>query len=1172
MDRHRDINYATVLENAGMENEWARNVLGFGLDMLLDPLNVFLFPKVATAAGRFATRVGREASRVPGVTPAVTTVQRPLASLFSPRLGLGQQGETYWHVRQMARKGDFGPDGIKAADTLIKYDRRYKNYRRNSDWLAVNEAVEGLRGQRFRDLVAGKGLAAQPEFVGQAWRARQGFKQDPGTSAYDVLKYEELELGNKVMPVSKQARDELATRPAEEVVWVTRTREEALRYGEDVEAISLPRGARMLEDLGEEGALVYTGPVTGKGGLDEATAKVQADEFIDAIRTNADLNRELSQQLRNQRGLDWESVAARAEEIGVDVANLPGASSLVRFLRAQFADKQSANHFSPDPVELGKLAKMRQTMGTTLDSGFYMGSYFGDIELMKKALVSSESLQKRALGFAQPRKKLSNRFVETQLENNVLLGISHDIATTRINFYSHQLISDELLSKVGRKVTLTDEQFKARVSEAGGRGLDLGAMRALHERGVAIDDIAERLAGDRKITIGGKAQFAARQIPDVPGRAAHIAMPDDKLIRQILENDEIPGVVKRYDPNPRHLYLEETELRDLVDAGIMNLPETKRTAYLLPEELAQSFEKYSEPLKMVSWLRALDTLNGFWKPLVTVMPWNVSFFTRNEAGLAEMMALSGMRFDEMALYGTRAARYMKEGLADGIADVPIKLKPEGVARWAERGETAPTNYNRVELYQEWAENGGVMVGQREVAPIDPFTGKKHTWLERKRAWFTGQKLSTGLQKAETMRQLIKEYGDDMWTKHRFNPVAWGTTMNEGLDNHARIAVMLWRMDKGDTPAEAARVAAKYIGNYTELGRFTSEIAPVVPFARWIRFSTPLQVEGLVRRPYVGAKVGLARGDGADQERLKAEVETLPDWMLEAHHIMLGKDPDGRHRVLTGLGLPIEDINRLFALNPANTFQNAMKDITPFLRAPLERLIDYSFFTGEPISNKEKPWNFYNRAWGWTSRVPVLRNWLELEQLESADGSLFYRVNNPLAMFVFASIVSRAGFEADRVGRIFEERDGLQFVNFLTGVKFRRIFPEAPSKIDMVEVLNKNPSLRALWDEYQKIALYPQFKDPALSRQASRAINKIHAWKRVMSSMGGRKVTKREAAEAYAEIDSEGAGLATMVWDRGWKQEGRKQRAEYRSANPALTALSAELAPEEYQIIMDRYVR
>jgi hypothetical protein len=1062
MDRRPDVNYASVLENAGMETPWARNVLGFALDIALDPLNIFILRSVQTATGKILRRAAEPVERVPGVTKAVTTVQRPFAHLFSPRLGFGQAGETYWHINQLAKAGEITREG---AEKTILYDRRLKNYVRSSDELAVEEVVEGLREQHFNDLI------------------------------------------------------------------------------------------------GE--------------GLDESTAKIRASEWVDSLKNQDDFNKALSKRMydwqREGSEKSWDEAALRAEELGTTQFGIHGASSIVRYLKSQFAkDIGEGKGVTP-----GEIARLRnENLGTTLTEGFYMPAHFRRHDVTR-AVQNSDVLQQRFFTPSIRRKDLTDDYVHKHLEPNIILRIASSIASTRVNAYAHELISDELLAKIGTKATLPEDLLALRQQELLVRFSSdtISEMQQLLAKEVSTEEIAEQFA--RKYQgPGGETLYEGSQIVKVAGKEATEWVDDVTLIRQVLDHTET-ATRKLFNPNPRNLIFDKSPEgiaqrdkvnKDLVSAGIIPDPK-KRTPYMLPRELAESFEKYHEPLQMTGFLRAIDGLNSMWKPLVTTSIWNVSFFSRNEVGLGQMLSLAGMRPDEIGLYGARSAGFMKRGMANGTEPYSIHLKNEGIARWKQRGDTAPTEYKRHELHRAWVENGGLSVGQRNVSVIDPFTNQPLNLLQRVGARMTGRKIPTGTQQFRIMNEMLAKYGENAFKRYGANPFALGTSLNEGLDNHARIALMLWRMEKGDTAAEAARVSAKYIGDYTELGRFTEQIAPVVPFVRWIRFNTPLQVEGLIRRPHVGSKVGLLRGDEADQESMKAEMDTLPDWILERHHVLLGKGEDGRLRLLTGLGLPLEDLNRLFALNPSNTFQNALPDITPFLRAPLEGLINHSFFTGEAISDKDKSWNFYNRAWGWTAAVPGLRNWLELQQFETKDGRTLYKAD-PMNMFVFSSILSRPGYEADRIGRIAENRadSPLHAINFLTGAKFRNIFPTPPSRVEFTDVINQNPKFAAIYRGLQDIPLYPEFGVEGSARVA-RMINRIHAVKRAMAATYGRDVHFLEAADRLGEED-DAVGMAIMVHQSRLRPKGKQARAMYRRENPVIDVVRAGLPVEVYETIFD----
>jgi hypothetical protein len=1074
LDRRPDINFATVLEGAGMEEGWARNVLGFTIDMISDPLNIFLFAGPAKAAAVAAGRAGRIASRVPGVSPVVERVGRMLATPFSERIGMGQGGETLFHLKLAARKGEFGKAGVKAVQLWEVLNRQIRNIRQGGFEDDMVYVVEGVRRQRVAD---------------------------------------------------------------------------ALREGATQEV-----------------------------------AEKQAADLVLALRTNQDLQNELSWGIQNL-SKDYRQLRAKprppgedsplialaaefAERTGIKVADLPGASSLVRFLQKEYS-------FVGD--KLGPIAQMSQYIGIENLSDLYMHAYYPDFNFTIGAVTKSEALQRRSMGSAIARKDVSAGFIEKGLDTNIFAGIAHDIAQKRMVYYTQRMIDDDLLRQLGgQKLYLTMEQQQRRVSEGINRGLRMGRVKTMAEGGSSVDEVVEALARP------GKTGRMAQEFHEASGRP--VSLNDHDLIRQMYDHVDKPNM-RLYDPGARSMYLGKAEVDELAGAGV--LPKIDDVpGWLLPEPIERSLSKFNSPYEMGTFLRLVDsTFNTMWKPIVTVLPINLSFFTRNAIGLTEMMVQSGMNPWEVVVYGLRGGKFIKQGVRGGVEDVGMQYSAKAEARWASRAEAnpgvqTPHSYQADVLWREWREAGGIAAGQRDVPPIDVFTGTRQTGMkgllarsERYRARILGKRVPKPEEGLEYFKNLLRNY--DTPLKGRigeaptfFKPMAAGATLNEGMDNSARVGVMLWRMEKfGDTPGEAARVAAKWIGNYSELGAFTAEAAAVLPFFRWSRHSIPTHIEGLLRRPYIGSKTDLLRGDDADEELLNVEMDTLPDWILEKHHVLLGKEEDGRMRVLYGLGLPIEDLNKLFALTPRNTIQNALGEMTPILRAPLELTLDHSFWTGEPISNKEKPWNFYNRAWGWTENIPGLKEFLELEQITGRNGRMFYRAN-PTRMYIFSSILSRPGFEFDRIGRIAEERDKLTAINFLSGVKFGKIFPESPSRVDFSEALNKNPLLRQAYNELRRIPLYPQFGDPDLSWQANAAIQNINDFKRVLDLTTGKRSTFEEAAGIYGNLDDVGAGLALMVKANRWKQIGRKDRDAFREANPILVLARAELTPSQYDLIFD----
>lgn len=73
-------------------------------------------------------------------------------------------------------------------------------------------------------------------------------------SAADVVRYETEELGNDLeLPVSLEY---LETYPASDLIWVTATPEDALRYGSDVDEIPLNPENTVIGTDGDGGYLV----------------------------------------------------------------------------------------------------------------------------------------------------------------------------------------------------------------------------------------------------------------------------------------------------------------------------------------------------------------------------------------------------------------------------------------------------------------------------------------------------------------------------------------------------------------------------------------------------------------------------------------------------------------------------------------------------------------------------------------------------------------------------------------------------------------------------------------------------------------------------------------------------------------------------------------------------
>jgi hypothetical protein len=97
-----------------------------------------------------------------------------------------------------------------------------------------------------------------PRFEGKAYRVDYGLPYGRGVTAYDVIRYEERELGNN-NNVPRSILAALKKIPAPGIVWVTKNIEDAKVYGANVQEVSLDEGSRIIGEDGDGGYLVLKG-------------------------------------------------------------------------------------------------------------------------------------------------------------------------------------------------------------------------------------------------------------------------------------------------------------------------------------------------------------------------------------------------------------------------------------------------------------------------------------------------------------------------------------------------------------------------------------------------------------------------------------------------------------------------------------------------------------------------------------------------------------------------------------------------------------------------------------------------------------------------------------------------------------------------------------------------
>jgi len=81
-----------------------------------------------------------------------------------------------------------------------------------------------------------RGRGVGDVWSGPAWRVESGFGHERGTTAGDVVRHEQDELGNDIGTPPEMVK-RLDQFPASRVVWVTVTKDDAQRYAYEAEDV-----------------------------------------------------------------------------------------------------------------------------------------------------------------------------------------------------------------------------------------------------------------------------------------------------------------------------------------------------------------------------------------------------------------------------------------------------------------------------------------------------------------------------------------------------------------------------------------------------------------------------------------------------------------------------------------------------------------------------------------------------------------------------------------------------------------------------------------------------------------------------------------------------------------------------------------------------------------------
>ncbi len=402
------------------------------------------------------------------------------------------------------------------------------------------------------------------------------------------------------------------------------------------------------------------------------------------------------------------------------------------------------------------------------------------------------------------------------------------------------------------------------------------------------------------------------------------------------------------------------------------VPQLKGT--LLPEQIAKhvddTYKTLTNEEATKKFLQMYDKVLGFWKGSVT--GWFPSFHTRNTIGGMFNNWIAGVK---------SPARY---------------LQADQIARGIE-------------------------------GTITTKVGTKYTYDQiRELASKLGAIGQPGY--LDVMKEVEKDIGKGPVSKLMDLP----KNAMEIVENRLRLPLFVDRLIKGDAPKEAAKAVFQYHFDYAPeaLTGFEKNVMKrLMPFYRWTRGNIPLQLEQMAKQPGKYAAIGKFVGNmTSDKEKAKEEFASLPPYMREGLPIRLG-EKNGIAQYLYGLGLPVEDVNRIYKESPQRTLASFVGELSPLLKYPIEVGTGQNLFTGEPISQSSSVFPFVNK-------IPGLREWLGVTEHTTKDGKTTYRADPYKLHFINTAL----GRFYNTAGKLTDDNTSaaVKFLYGLVGAKAKNV--------------------------------------------------------------------------------------------------------------------------------------
>ena len=292
------------------------------------------------------------------------------------------------------------------------------------------------------------------------------------------------------------------------------------------------------------------------------------------------------------------------------------------------------------------------------------------------------------------------------------------------------------------------------------------------------------------------------------------------------------------------------------------------------------------------------------------------------------------------------------------------------------------------------------------------------------------------------------------------------TVGEAVENNARLAHFLWRLDDGWRPSEAAASVMKTLYDYSNITdtRFQRKLTTFLPFYSWLRLNTAANIEQLLKNPsYISKPYKIAR---------EVEAQTNPagqpmDWIKERGAVGLGGN---KYAAFEGF---FPQLGIMKALNPMKAVEEGLH---PIFKLPYELGENNSLYSDKPIAppgNETKTFfGIKNVPKKLTYALSPIRPLTELDRLAQIGGQDYRRAYGGYAdapqgaeliryltgMKSYNMPANAVNFENTK--KINDEISNLQYL-----LKRQEVYGNDPKK--RAEIEQRIEGLKAMRKQYQQ---------------------------------------------------------------------------------------------------------